>query len=523
MRKKKVLAAMLVAAMTMGLATGCGDGTGTGENANADSKSNETTAGTEIADGEIYECVVEYPTLGETPADLQLVEDALNEITEAKIGVHVTLYPINAFNSTQETTQMIASGQKLDLAISIFEGGCLNYVNSDSIIELDELVEKYGEDIRLAEGVAMGGGYINGTLYAVPTEEKMGRVKAFEARKDLLDKYGIVYDENKIYTPEELTEIFATIQAGEGDTFHCIAASSGDDALYTFFDHVDTLGASYASGVLTDYGKAGTTVTNYFETEEFADICAEIRTWYEAGYLSSDCNTTTDAALTQLETGNYLGMFTNAEPDMVANHSLMMNSYVGTDVVPLYTSAPSSQTAYYQITQWMIPITCDNPEKTMQFLNLTYADQEVINILKNGIEGTHYEFVDGSDCIIDYANGYDASTVPYTAILNVWGDKSKDYQFTPITEEYYDELATFNASVSEEYTSDALGYTFDSSTVKTQYAAVTDVVTQYSSVLGLGVADPDTAIDEFVSALKAAGIDEIIAENQSQLDAWLAQ
>ncbi len=517
MKRKKVLAAMLVAAMTTGLTAGCGGGTNTDANANGDAP------GTEAANEEIYECVVEYPTLGETPADLQLVEDALNEITEEKIGVHVTFYPINAFNSTQETTQMISSGQKLDLAISIFEGGCLSYVNSDSIIELDALVEEYGQDILAAEGVAMGGGYINGTLYAVPTEEKMGRVKAFEARKDLLDKYGIEYDENKVYTAEELTEIFAVVQAGEGDTFHCIAASSGDDPIYTFFDHVDTLGASYASGVLTDYGTAGTTVTNYFETEEFADICAEIRTWYEAGYLSADCNTTTDATLTQMETGNYFGMFSNAEPDMVANHSLMMNSYVGTEVVPLYTSAPSSQTAYYQITQWMIPITCDNPEKTMQFLNLTYADQEVINILKNGIEGTHYEFVDGSDCIIDYANGYDPSTVPYTAILNVWGDKSKDYQFTPITEEYYDELAAFNASISEEYTSDVLGYTFDSSKVKTQYAAVTDVVTQYASVLGLGVTEPDAAIDEFVSALKAAGIDEIIAENQSQLDAWLAE
>ena len=34
-------------------------------------------------------------------------------------------------------------------------------------------------------------------------------------RKDLLDKYGIEYDENKIYTLEDLSEIFATVQAEE--------------------------------------------------------------------------------------------------------------------------------------------------------------------------------------------------------------------------------------------------------------------------------------------------------------------
>lgn len=29
----------------------------------------------------------------------------------------------------------------------------------------------------------------------------------------------------------------------------------------------------------------------------------------------------------------------------------------------------------------MIPITCDNPEKTMEFLNLTYKDKDIVNLL----------------------------------------------------------------------------------------------------------------------------------------------
>ena len=94
-----------------------------------------------------------------------------------------------------------------------------------------------------------------------------------------------------------------------------------------------------------------------------------------------------------MQTGNYLGMFSNAEPDMIANHSVNMQAYVGTDVVPLYTSAPASMTQFYQVTQWMIPITCDNPEKTMEFLNLTYKDKDIVNLLYRGIEGTHYNLL----------------------------------------------------------------------------------------------------------------------------------
>ena len=40
--------------------------------------------------------------------------------------------------------------------------------------------------------------------------------------------------------------------------------------------------------------------------------------------------------------------------------------------------------------------------------------------------------------------------------------------------------------------------------------------------LSLGVVDPNNIVPEFQSALKAAGIDKVIAENQKQFDAWRA-
>lgn len=474
------------------------------------------------ADEDIYEVVIQFPTLGSTPADLQKVEDAINERVEPEIGVHVTFYPVSAFETNNTTSLMVSSGEKLDLAISIFEGGVANYVNKGMILELDDLAEEYGQDIIAAEGLAMKGGYFNGELYGIPTEEKMARVKAFECRKDLLDKYGIEYDADKIYTAEDLTEIFKIVQEGEGPAFHCIAANGSEDPLYAFFDHTDQLGSTYASGVLMDYGNGEDTIVNYFETEEFAGFCDTVRSWFDAGYLSKDCNTVTDSSLVQMQTGNYLGMFSSAEPDMVINHSRAMQDYLGTDVVPLYTSAPASMTQMYQITQWMIPITCDNPEKTMEFLNLTYKDKDIVNLIYRGIEGVHWNFKEGSDCMIEYPEGIDSSNTPYPVLLNVWGDKTKDYLLPPFDENYYDTLKAFNESVEDQYVSKALGYCFNSEPVKTQYAAVNDVVTQYQAVLGLGVVDPASELENFRSALKAAGIDDVIAENQRQYDEWKA-
>ena len=106
-------------------------------------------------------------------------------------------------------------------------------------------------------------------LYAIPSEEKMGRVKGFLARKDLLEKYNIEYDPNKVYSFEELTEIFATVKAGEGDRFYCVAINSGEEPAFTYSATTDYLGSSMGSGVLMNYGVDTTEVTNYFETEDF--------------------------------------------------------------------------------------------------------------------------------------------------------------------------------------------------------------------------------------------------------------
>ena len=70
--------------------------------------------------------------------------------------------------------------------------------------------------------------------------------------------------------------------------------------------------------------------------------------------------------------------------------------------------------------------------------------------------------------------------------------------------------------------SPAMGFTFDSSPVSTEYTAVSNVVSQYLPGLLCGSVDPETMIAEFNEKLTTAGFDAIIAEKQKQLDAWLA-
>ena len=56
----------------------------------------------------------------------------------------------------------------------------------------------------------------------------------------------------------------------------------------------------------------------------------------------------------------------------------------------------------------------------------------------------------------------------------------------------------------------------------TALTAVSAVIGQYAPALECGIVDPDEMVPEFLNALEAAGMSEVIAENQAQLDAWLA-
>jgi putative aldouronate transport system substrate-binding protein len=70
--------------------------------------------------------------------------------------------------------------------------------------------------------------------------------------------------------------------------------------------------------------------------------------------------------------------------------------------------------------------------------------------------------------------------------------------------------------------SKALGFQFDATPVRNAMTAVANVAAEYRLGLEFGTVDPDTVLPRFIRSLKDAGIDQIVAEKQRQLDAWAA-
>ena len=78
------------------------------------------------------------------------------------------------------------------------------------------------------------------------------------------------------------------------------------------------------------------------------------------------------------------------------------------------------------------------------------------------------------------------------------------------------------AGYADATVSVAMGFTPDLSSVEAECDEIKKVIMEYRAELYTGISDPDKVIPEMLSRMEEAGLRKVIAEIQSQLDAFLA-
>ena len=116
MKNKRVLAALLIAAMTVGL-TACG-----GSSDSNGSAKQELRLEAQKADGDYEQVTYAYSTFNNIPTeeDLDVVEEEINKITREKIGVEVTLEPIAFADYPSKVSLALQGGEKIDIYESLW-------------------------------------------------------------------------------------------------------------------------------------------------------------------------------------------------------------------------------------------------------------------------------------------------------------------------------------------------------------------------------------------------------------------
>lgn len=495
--KKSVFAgavAMMLAAST--LLTGCGGNTdaATGETA-ADEQSMPTIK-------------LSVMCLNE-PADRELVEDAISEITREKIGCNVEIVPILYGNMSQQMSLLLSGG---DDALDVYFAGrwsnLSNVVNNGQAIALDEYLAPYESEMKevLTEDVYECG-KINGTMYGVPRYLSFTGGPVYTMRKDVADRYGIKNGDSMDL--DQLTELFRKMRADYPDAA-LVGTSSNGINNQPFVTPVDTLGDLNNLGVLMPGDDE--TVVNYYATDEYRKLVDYFKQWKEIGITMADPLNVVDSASDYLPSGKCLGMFA-IHYDAATNGEYASTNYgVECVCVSVMDQSVTSPDWWYCISP-----NCKNPEEAAGLLYLMATDADIENLLCNGIEGTHY--VIKEDGTAGYPEGQDMTTSGW-AMGSSWSQLNSalsiPFEADP---DYYEIMIQRNNEA--QYTR-AFGFAFDSTPVANEVAACTNVVSQYRPALECGVPeDMDGMYQQFLDDLEAAGIEEIVAEKQRQLDAYI--
>lgn len=449
---------------------------------------------------------VAYPIFGAVPKELSVVQDAINKISLQKINATVKLTPISFGSWEQQVNLMLSSNEKLDLMVvtsNLYSG----FVAKGQIIPLDQMLDKQGAGIKQSMDPAyLNATKISGKVYAVPTVRDFASNNGLTMRKDLVDKYQI--DVTKIKTLDDVEATLKLIKSKEPNLNPLVPGNIGKSMLDSYRTF-DMLGDSI--GVLPNFDN-NMKVVNLYETPEYAAFVKKMRSWYTEGLIMKDAATNKTSQFDLLKSDRAFAYFSNMKPGFEQQESKSS----GVPVVTASLLQPVSTTSNVTSIMWGIPINSKIPEKSMEFLNLMYTDKEMINLFDWGVEGKHY--VVKSDNVIDFPQGIDAKTSGYSLNMGyLFGNQFLSYVFNGDDPKIWEKMAEFNKSALK---SKALGFTFDASSIKAEYAAVTNVVTQYKLALETGSVDPDSILPDFISKLKAAGIEKIIAEKQKQLDEW---
>lgn len=499
--KKRILAAMLTLSMVVSM-TACGNSEAGGSKDSAKNNGNGDEPYT-----------VTMVLNGSTQPDEERIEQKINEILEPELNANLDIVVLPWASASQQLQLMLSGDEKIDVFYTQATNA-VQYMNAGQIIDMSELIDKYGTNIKQIYGEDIAKiNQIEGFVYGVPNQIERGSIPAVFMRKDLVEKYNI--DTSQIKEPKDLESVFETVKAGEPDMTMLYSINDGDTPVTRLF-RGDNLSDNNYLGVLMDQTN-NTKLENFFATDWFKDTTTMLYNWYQKGYISQDAGTNTENWRTVCKAGNLFSLFFAYHPGTPVE----FESSTGYDfeIVPFYNEPIINSSSYNGVT-FSIAQNSENPEKTMEVLDYIYGSSEIMNLLNWGEQDKDYVIEDADNGIINFPEGITSDNAGYN--LNLGWELPNQfiaYKWTGSDPQLWEKMEEFNSSAKS---SKAVGFLFDSSNYSSEIAALSNIVKQYSGALYSGSGDPDELIPELLEALDDAGINEVIQAKQEQLDAFLA-
>jgi len=459
------------------------------------------------------------------------VTAALSAYLTEKIGCTIK-FNIYGWDVTQTGLPALQAGEKIDV---FFTANWLHFtdcVQQGLFQPLNDLLQSDGQDIlKNINPLFLQGSAVNGVNYAIPTNKELAVPDGWLVNMKAAEEVGLTADMlSTINSCAQLEPYIVKYKELHPEAYPYLMEGCfwPDEVWY----RTELLGTGLQINPISQKnhleadGSFDDKVYNVLEDQTTLDHLALMNKWYNAGYINPESDLTTFEHRAIFTTGDWLfytqplkGNGIKAAEMVQAYGSDEMKTALANGETPvgeIYGSQPKVASEFSG-SMLAIPTTSENPQKAMQFINLLHSDKDFVNMMLYGIKGEDWDLTDGDFVKLDNPNWFSGHGGAWTM-----GNTSLQYVQVGEDPQKNEKLIS--------YADDAIllpnaGFSFDTTVVETELAAVKNVIAKYHLPLFSGKIAPDDAsagVEAYKADLKAAGIDAIAQAYTEQYAAWLA-
>jgi len=480
---KRKVALLLALVMALAVFAGCGGGG--------------------AKDGEVE--LIWYARINKEPDSAEVFQK-VSDMVKEKIGVSVDIIALEDYDGKMPVIQ--ASGEDYDIVYtSSVVNNIYKNVANENLLALDDLLEEtpalkavFGDEIW--DGVR-----INGKIYGVPNQQIFARGPGYLIPTQNIELLGIDLDSNPYKSLEDYESYFKAIKEKTGSYGYLPHTWAGDGPQAYGFEQ---LIGSGMPGVIR-YKSDNLEVINQYESQEYIDHVNLRRRWVVEG-LTQPMEINVDDITKYIKPENevmpWLHFLNTCAPGSEGN---LKGNY---NVDMTFSTKTEGLVSSYSLVSTMAGINSDSryPVESIKFIELLNTDKDIYRTLTYGFEGTHYTKTGENSIEKSTENSY---TQPAWAIGNTFNGYTLPGQDADV----FEQTKLVN---DEAFRSPILGFAVDQEPIKLQMANCSAVLSEFGG-MEQGIVDPEVEYPRMIEKLKVAGVDELIANLNEQLQTWLSE
>ena len=471
------------------------------------------------AEGETVKLTWAMGTGDVAPIDNAMVLEELNKMSSELIGVECD---IQYFQNDQLLIS-IQSGEVFDIYFTCSWYNNFNQAVSQGLFaNLDGKVQEMAPDLyaSMTEDVWELAHSSDGGLYAIPVKKDYAMMNFITYPADKAAELGFEIPD-RITAWSDLTDFLVAWKATLADNEYPVLIGgnpAGMESSFDFIDRTAMIGCIFGT----------TDVVTAFDDPEVMERYRTMAEWYKLGLVNPDAAQLNE---TSIDTTKERIGFVQAWP----GYDYSVSNGYNTDMTCFF--GPNLSTDGVQGSMNALSVTLEEDEARMaaalKYIELCHTNQLFNDTMRYGVQGYHWNYVTEEQSAA--CAGGVLRTEVGTSNYAPWGFSQPAYFETSIAvsqeqvdgvakapvmdqyDQYYDAIAT-SANVSA-----MAGFTWDSSDFTTNLAEITAIKDEYYKDFATGTRPIDDVYDEFMQKMNDAGLQDMIADAQAQLDAYLGK